>query len=41
LAPVEMTRVTMGPGTMIRTTVINRKAVKSSIFMGQHSAGAT
>jgi hypothetical protein len=26
-------RVTIGPGTMIRTTVIRRKAVKSSIFM--------
>ena len=33
VAPVEMTRVTIGPGTMIRTTVIRRKAVKSSIFI--------
>jgi hypothetical protein len=28
-----MTRVTIGPGAMINTIVINRKAVKSSRFM--------
>jgi hypothetical protein len=28
-----MTSVTIGPGAMIKTTVIRRKAVKSSTFM--------
>src|ERR1700733_236926 len=37
VAPVEMTRVTIGPGAMIRTIVIRRKAVKSSIFMSRRS----
>src|SRR6202012_2348919 len=40
VAPVEMISVTIGPGAMIRTTVIRRKTVKSSIFMGPRSAGA-
>src|SRR3984957_20572745 len=40
VAPVEMIRVTIGPGTMIRTTVIRRKAVKSSMFMSRCSARA-
>src|SRR3984957_20693661 len=41
VAPVEMIRVTIGPGTMIRTTVIRRKAVKSSVFMSRRSARAS
>src|ERR1700722_20941156 len=41
VAPVEMTRVTIGPGAMIKTIVIRRKAVKSSIFMSRRSVRAS
>ena len=33
LAPVAITKVTIGPGTMIKTAVIRRKAANSSQFM--------
>jgi len=33
LAPVAMTNVTIGPGTMIKTAVITKKAANSSQFM--------
>ena len=40
LAPVAITRVTIGPGVMTRTAVISRKAVNSSQFMARLSARA-
>ena len=38
ITPVEMMRVTIGPGAMMRTIVIRRKAVKSSMFMSGRSS---
>ncbi len=37
LAPVAITSVTIGPGVMINTKVMTRKAANKSQFIGSHS----